>query len=170
METRGLYALLASCSLLLGLGIFLPCMAIEPGYAEFTALVSILKPEFGQEKQISIWGGILALWQDGAYFLAVIIFAFSVMFPIGKLGALWQALDRITIGQPPAESLRQVEKLGKFSMLDVFVLALIIIAIKGLPGGTSVRLQWGLVAFIVAIVLSLLLPGWINRCAGDKRY
>ena len=35
---------------------------------------------------LSIWTGITTFWQRGHYFLALIIFCFSLVFPLVKLG------------------------------------------------------------------------------------
>ena len=52
---------------------------------------------------------------------------------------------------------------GKFSMLDVFVVGLIVLAIKGLPGGSRVTLGWGVAAFAASVVLSILSAILIQR-------
>ena len=51
----------------------------------------------------SVMTGVVGLAKDGDYVLAAVIFFFSIVFPIGKLAALL---------------------LGKWSMLDVFVVAI----------------------------------------------
>ena len=40
-------------------------------------------------------------------------------------------------------------------MLDLLVVALLVIAIKGLPGGTQVTLDWAAPAFCASILLTL---------------
>ena len=52
--------------------------------------------------------------------------------------------------------------LGKFSMVDVFVIALLVVTIKGLPGGTRVSLGWGFWCFATAVLLSLAIPVWLK--------
>ena len=52
-------------------------------------------------------------------------------------------------------------------MLDVFVVGLLVLAIKGMPGGSKVTLGWGVAAFAGSVVLSLLASlglSMLERC------
>ena len=40
-------------------------------------------------------------------------------------------------------------------MLDVFVLAVLVVAVKGLPGGSRVLIEWGAAAFCASVLLSI---------------
>lgn len=40
-------------------------------------------------------------------------------------------------------------------MLDVMVIALIIVAMKALPGGTTITVGWGLYAFAASVLTSM---------------
>jgi len=152
--------LLLLCNILFAIGLFAPCMTILPGFGEFTSLVAFLKPEFGKASTISIAEGIAALYSDGKYFIASVVLLFSVIFPLWKLGVLWASVLAIYRGESAAKLLKNIEKLGKFSMVDIFVIALIILAIKGLPGGTAVQLNWGVFTFTASVILSICLPHW----------
>jgi uncharacterized paraquat-inducible protein A len=67
------------------------------------------------------------------------------------------------LGQPAGRLFRLAHHTGKFSMLDVMVLALLVIAIKGLPGKSSLRIEWGVWAFAASVVLSLLISLLLHR-------
>jgi hypothetical protein len=41
-------------------------------------------------------------------------------------------------------------------MLDVMVIGLLVLAIKGLPGGSEVRLGWGIGAFTASVGMALV--------------
>ena len=82
-------------------------------------------------EQVSILQGCLVLWSEGEYFLFAVIALFSIVFPLVKLGLalfLWYRADAAS----PAlqRSLGCIESLGKWSMLDVFAVALIVVAIQ----------------------------------------
>jgi paraquat-inducible protein A len=49
-----------------------------------------------------------------------------------------------------------MEKLGKWSMLDVFVIASLVVCFKGFPGGTHIQVQWGIYLFALSVLLSML--------------
>ena len=59
--------------------------------------------------------------------------------------------------------LKLVGILGKVSMLDVFVVALLVLAIKGLPGGTKVLIGWGVWAFCASILMSMFVSAKLGK-------
>ncbi|MFM2484468.1 PqiA/YebS family transporter subunit [Celerinatantimonas yamalensis] len=78
----------------------------------------------------TIIGGVLLLWQMGSYPVAIVIFVASILVPTSKILALcwlcWQSYF------PSSQSIRIKQKLyqltefvGRWSMIDVFVVALL---------------------------------------------
>ncbi len=110
----------------------------------------------------SVLSGIEALWKDGEAGLAVIIFFFSVIFPWIKLAALawlWFA--------PTAETTRKkvlsgLEALGRWSMLDVFVVAIVIVAVK-FGWMSKANPEAGVYVFALSIFLSMTVSMWVDR-------
>ncbi len=41
-------------------------------------------------------------------------------------------------------------------MLDVFVIAALVVCYKGYPGGTHIRLQWGIYVFAISVMLTMV--------------
>lgn len=84
---------------------------------------------FGAQSD-TIMSGIVYLWHAGSWDLAAVVFIASVVVPLAKLFALafllvsvqrrstWQPMQR-------AKLYRVVEFVGKWSMLDVYVVALL---------------------------------------------
>ena len=144
-------------SLLLGLGLVLPAISITPGFAELDPLVKLIKPEFGQLTSHSFISIITTLFVDGSYFLSVLLFVFSVLFPLWKLGIVWKACFEIANQQATrSKSFRLTGFLGKFSMLDVLVLAILVVVLKGLPGSGQIEIGLGAWAFGGSVLLSIL--------------
>jgi hypothetical protein len=54
-------------------------------------------------------------------------------------------------------------------MLDVLVLAMIVVAIKGLPGSSEIRLGWGVWAFAGSVVLSLIASVLLHKLERHPR-
>ena len=91
--------------------------------------VTITRSLFGVQSD-TIMSGVAFFWNEGSYDLAIIIFTASIFVPGAKLLALsflclsvqlgvrWDPLQR-------AKLYRMVEFIGKWSMLDVFVVALL---------------------------------------------
>lgn len=111
----------------------------------------------------SILGFTFELFGKGEVFLGGIILVFSVVFPCAKLAAL----KRLYAGPPRAVSrgeLRRMERLSKWSMLDVFVVALTVFAVKTSGLGSALTLP-GLYVFAAAVLLSMVLTGRIVAAA-----
>ena len=97
------------------------------------------------------------LLQQGQLFLFTVIFLFSVMLPIFKLGML-----SIYLIHPPKfdTSIKSIltclHRLGRWSMLDVFVVAILVVVVK-LGAIGSVEKHIGLYAYAIAALLTMYL-------------
>ena len=108
----------------------------------------------------TIMSGIIYLWQEGNWDLAIIVFIASMVVPIGKLLALsWLALS-VRFGPPRQRQARTrmyraVEFIGRWSMLDIFVAGLLT-ALVNFNALLMVRVLPGAVAFAAVVVLTML--------------
>jgi paraquat-inducible protein A len=85
---------------------------------------------FFQSTQSTIVGGAVELAHHGSYGIALIIFVASVVIPIGKFLAIAFLLvglrQRSMVSQNQRHSLYEiVEYIGRWSMIDVFVVAIL---------------------------------------------
>lgn len=141
---------------LLGLGLIAPCMTIRPAFGEFDTWVRLLNPDYTRPTTYSVLTGIVAMMHGGNRGLGMLLFAFSCLFPTAKLATLAYSTQQLADRRKPGPWLTLAHHTGKFSMLDVMVLAMLIVAVKGLPGGSRVTLGWGVWAFAGSVVLSLV--------------
>lgn len=155
--------LLLFSALLLGLGLIGPCMTVIPHFGAFDSWVRLFRPSVSEPTSYSILSGILLLLQEGHVAIGVILLLFSVIFPTLKLAVMAWAVPDILRGRNAGVWLKLAHHSGKFSMLDVMVLALIVIAVKGLPGNSEVRLGWGVWAFCGSVLVSLIVSLMLNR-------
>jgi paraquat-inducible protein A len=118
----------------------------------------------------SVFGGVADLWTKGNRILAVVLFSFSVVFPALKclaLGWMWfipmGAKRRAQVGH-------WLKPLGKWSMLDMFVVGALVGAVQ--LGNPLIQLataypEPAAYLFASAVLLSLVLSFWIARLADD---
>jgi paraquat-inducible protein A len=105
-------------------------------------------------------GGIVELWTSGSWELAVIVFVASIAVPLLKIAALallvWTAYRRSRwLQRERAMLYRVVETVGHWSMLDVFVVVLLVGMVRfGIVA--SVEPQAGLLAFGAVVVATML--------------
>lgn len=132
-----------------GAGLFLP----------FTAVTKL----WIFENQISVYQGLLLLWKSGELFLFLILFVFTVCFPFVKISAMLALWLR---PQPNAAQARQlfsfVAHLGKWSMLDVFVVAILVLTVKS-SGVASIRVGTGFFLFFLSVVLTQIASLWTGN-------
>jgi paraquat-inducible protein A len=107
---------------------------------------------------------VSSLWSSGDYGLSAIVGAFSVAFPLAKLGAIFLAFvsgpeDGENHGIP-----RWMHALANWSMLDVVLAALVVFAAKtsGLAAAVS---KPGLWFFALSAILTAILAKFADRRA-----
>ena len=110
---------------------------------------------------------IQAMWTEHQYVLAVIILVFSIVFPIAKLVAL--AFLWVVPGsdEQRAQWLHWLGIMGKWSMLDVFVVALIIVMTRS-ASMLEATPQIGVYLFAAAVVLSMVVTILVERIARES--
>ena len=147
MTQRGLRAFLIfvltlGAAVCLVLGLTLPVMKLTRLYfwTDTPSILSILS----------------ALYSSGETFLAGVIFIFSVVFPALKLLYITLAGTLITF-DPSHRSrwFKRIEWLGKWSMLDVLVLALLVFYAKATEFADAVTLP-GIYFFAASVVLTMI--------------
>lgn len=107
------------------------------------------------ENTFSVLSGAFGLLKEGQFFLFIVITGFSVVLPLLKMAVLYQLLS--TKQQTSVHLDRYLQWMhlfGKWSMLDVFVVAVLVVAVK-LGAIASVEMRFGLYAFTAAVVLTM---------------
>jgi paraquat-inducible protein A len=114
---------------------------------------------FGAEKD-TIMTGIVYFWTSGSQALAILIFTVSILVPLLKLGTL--SFLAVSIHRRSARSLhrraqlfRIIEFVGRWSMLDVFVVALMV-GLVHFRGLAVIEAGPGAAAFGAVVVLTML--------------
>lgn len=117
------------------------------------------------QNTFSIMSGIRLLWADGNLLLAFVIFFFSIVFPIAKLlTLLYVWLARLT-DERRRSTLHWIMALGKWSMLDVFVVAVVVVAVK-IGIFSKAKPEPGIFVFGASIFLSMVATMLVDRLSG----
>lgn len=120
-------------------------------------LLPILEIEkLGHHHTTSLLGGTLDLLLHGSWFVGLIVLAFSIVLPLVKLLALLElSWIGLTGRQHRAWTYRLVELAGRWSMMDVLLLALLVTLVK-LGDLVSFRLGPAVLAFVLCVVMSMV--------------
>jgi len=120
-------------------------------------LLPILQIEkLGHRQYSSILSGTLELLSHGSWFVGLIVLMFSVVFPLTKILLMLElSLLEILHRRHKAATLRLMEHVGKWSMMDVMLLAFLVMLVKL---GDLVKFQFGpaVFAFVLCVVMSMI--------------
>jgi len=112
---------------------------------------------------------IYALYQSEEVFLTVVLFAFSVFFPFLKLLYLLTLVTSPDLNPEFRQrSISTMEWLGRYSMTDVMVLALMIFYVNS-SGYTEARVLPGIYFFAASTIITMLAYGWVNTVPQHRR-
>jgi paraquat-inducible protein A len=148
-------------------------------YIPANVLPIMTTTELGQATASTILGGITLLIRHGSYLIAGIIFVASVLVPIGKLLALSWLCWSVSRGDETSHRertllYRATELVGKWSMTDVFVVAVLVSLIQ-LGGLMRVSAGTAAVAFGGVVIVTMLAAKsfdprliWDHASAGDE--
>lgn len=116
----------------------------------------------GHSHADSLLSGLSVLFAEGHWLVGTVVLLFSVVLPPVKLLALWWLSSaRFALAQHRAFVYRGVELLGRWGMLDVMLVAILVAFVKV---GDLVNIQagYGLLAFTLMVLLSLLASLFFN--------
>ena len=95
------------------------------------------------------------LLESGDYAIFVLIVLFTVVLPVGKLAVAWLAWAWLSVDDIRVRRLLVwIEAIGRWSMLDVFVAAMLVVIKLSLI--SDVEIHAGLYVFIAAVILSMI--------------
>ena len=103
----------------------------------------------------SLQASVKLLWESKLYVLAGVVVAFSMVFPFLKLGVMSLVLFGGVSESRERRTLEFVERFGKWSMLDVFLVC-IMLALANDQFWIDAQPRAGLLCFTLAIVASML--------------
>jgi paraquat-inducible protein A len=120
-------------------------------------LLPILQVEkLGHRSASSVLTGIVELFSHGSWFVGAIVFVFSIAFPLTKIVMLLElSLLRLSHRRFRSLTYRIMEHAGKWSMMDVMLLAFLVMLVKL---GSLVEFQFGpaVIAFVFCVALSMV--------------
>ena len=147
----GIWLMLAAG--LLAAGLFLPAVSVH---------------RFFLTKEYSLAEDVFGFLASGDWFLFLVTFVFSILFPVGKIAVcltLWFFVRR---DHPVTARLSGwLSALSKWSMLDVFIIALVVLLLNG-QLLSSADVHSGVIAFTAAVLLSTYAARRINALSSQS--
>jgi paraquat-inducible protein A len=113
--------------------------------------------------KFSIWRVVESLYSERDYLICAVIVLFSMIFPVVKLVAglwIWARVDALSPNARRAVGF--VQAMGKWSMVDVFVVALVVAAVQ-VSIITNVAVHAGIYVFSGAVLASIALMHFLEK-------
>lgn len=129
-------------------GLFAPMLTIE----KFIVL----------ENSFSVVSGVFELLKEGQWLLFMLLAAFSIILPLLKIFVLYHLVARTATATHYQQHLGRMHDYGKWSMLDVFVVAVLVVALK-LGYVFDVEVHIGLYAFAIAVLLTMFITARVIK-------
>ena len=146
-----------------------------PGALHITAALSLAAPilyvpaniypilelnMYGAVSENTVWDGCVRLFRDGDFVIAAVVFLASMLIPLMKLMGLFFLVGTAQFRMTRWKKLRTwvyrvIETVGRWAMLDVFVLAVLVSLVK-LKRLATIIPGPGLFAFTCVVVLTIL--------------
>lgn len=125
---------------------------------------------YGHRNSSTVWDGVVALARDGAWFIAIIVFLASIIVPFLKLFILFY----LALSKPTERNIklhynlyRTIEAIGRWSMLDIFLLA-ILVAVMKLGRWTTVEPEIGSYLFALVVIFTMLASAIFHPASLDQ--
>ncbi|VYU64762.1 membrane integrity-associated transporter subunit PqiA [Metakosakonia massiliensis] len=113
----------------------------------------------GDRMPSTILAGVILLWSEGSYPVALVIFIASIMVPTLKMIAIaWLCWDAKGHGKRDSERMHLiyeiVEFVGRWSMIDVFVIA-VLSALVRMGGLMNIYPAMGALMFALVVIITM---------------
>jgi paraquat-inducible protein A len=126
---------------------------------------------YGNRNSSTIWSGIVSLNEAGSWPIAIIVFLASIVIPLLKLIVLFY----LSLTAQNHRHLRfkrvlyqTVEAIGRWSMLDIFLLAILVAIIK-LGAWTTAEPEVGSLLFAGVVIFTMIASAMFDpRFLGEE--
>ncbi len=153
-EARVLRYLLYLATALYIIGIFAPMMTIS----QFIVISG----------SFSVFSGVVELLRNDQFILFIFVAGFSIVVPIMKLWVLLRLTSKKRMPGPRLKrTLSLMHDYGRWAMLDVMVVAILIVTVK-LGTIASLQIHYGLYIFGAAVLLIMMITGRVIRLSSHK--
>jgi len=122
------------------------------------------------ENSFSVLSGVLELFRNGQFLLFLVVTGFSIVVPLLKIGVLFTLMsDKVRRSNNLGRYLHLMHEYGRWAMLDVLVVAILIVAVK-LGAIVSVEIHYGLFLFGAAVLLVMLVTQRVVKLTNGKTH
>ncbi len=115
------------------------------------------------ENSFSVISGVVELFKNGQFPIFVLVAGFSIVLPVMKILVLFKLLSTSTKQNPKIKRyLHLMHDYGRWAMLDVMVVAVLIVTVK-LGAIATIQVHFGLYVFGASVLLIMVVTHKVVR-------
>jgi paraquat-inducible protein A len=120
---------------------------------------------FGNTNDGSLWSGVVMLVNEGMWFVALLVFLSSILFPLLNIILALLISGHLYFNKPNpylAIWMRWLQHLDEWAMLEVYMLGIIVACVK-LASLAELKFGFGLYAFIALLLITVMLASSLDN-------
>ncbi|XGC80626.1 paraquat-inducible protein A [Bdellovibrio bacteriovorus] len=119
---------------------------------------------YGNRQSATVWGGVVQLMDKGHWPIGLVVFLASMVIPLIKLAILFYLSLTAKNGKHTKLKTQLyliVEVIGRWSMLDIFLLAVLVAVVK-LGSWTNIEPEPGALMFALVVIFTMMASAYFK--------
>ncbi len=119
----------------------------------------------GNSHDGSLISGVIGLFNEGLWAVAVLVFVSSILFPLTNVLLSLLISAHLYLNKPNrflAQWMRWLQHLDEWAMLEVYALGIIVASVK-LASTADLKMGFGLYAFVTLLLITAMLASSLDR-------
>lgn len=119
----------------------------------------------GNSRDGTIWSGVVTLYQEGMWAVAILVFLSSILFPLINIVLSFLVSGHLHFQKSNrylSRWMRWLQHLEEWAMLEVYTLGIIVACVK-LASMAELKFGFGLYAFVTLLIVNAMLASSLDQ-------
>jgi paraquat-inducible protein A len=119
----------------------------------------------GNTRDGTLWSGVVTLYQEDMWAVAVLVFLSSILFPLANIVLSLLVSGHLYFQKPNRflpRWMRWLQHIEEWAMLEVYTLGIIVACVK-LASMAELRFGFGLYAFVTLLIVNAMLASSLDQ-------
>jgi paraquat-inducible protein A len=119
----------------------------------------------GGAKDGTLWSGVVALFAENMWSVAILVFLSSILFPLLNIILSLLISAHLYFNKPNrylAHCMRWLQHMDEWAMLEVYMLGIIVACVK-LASSSELKFGFGLYAFVALLIITGMLASSLDK-------
>jgi paraquat-inducible protein A len=119
----------------------------------------------GNSKDGTLWSGVISLFEEHMWGIAILVFLSSILFPLLNIILSLLISTSLFFNKPNrylAHWMRWLQHMDEWAMLEVYMLGIIVACVK-LASTSELKFGFGLYAFVALLIITGMLASSLDK-------